>query len=50
LKPILDPFEYEEVVHGTYLKAIEPIMKTGLNKMARNHIRNLIAYNTDLYH
>lgn len=26
LRPILDPFFYEEVVHGTYLKVVEPIM------------------------
>ncbi len=39
LRPILDPFQFEEVVHGTYLKVVEPIMKTGLCKMARNHIR-----------
>ncbi len=39
LRPILDPFFYEEVVHGTYLKVVEPIMKNGLCKMARNHIR-----------
>jgi 2'-phosphotransferase len=38
-KPILDPFGFDEVVHGTYLKVIEPIMGTGLNKMARNHVR-----------
>ena len=39
LEEIKDPFFYEEVVHGTYLKCIEPILKTGLCKMARNHIR-----------
>lgn len=39
LKPILDPFQFDEVVHGTTLSVVEPIMKTGLNKMARNHIR-----------
>ena len=39
LRPILDPFQFEEVVHGTYLKVAEPIMKDGLCKMARNHIR-----------
>jgi RNA 2'-phosphotransferase, Tpt1 / KptA family len=39
LKPILDPFQFEEVVHGTYLKVVEPIMAKGLCKMARNHIR-----------
>ena len=39
LEEIKDPFLYEEVVHGTYYNCIDIIMKTGLNKMARNHIR-----------
>ena len=38
LTEIKDPFKYEEVIHGTYLNCIEAIMKTGLNKMARNHV------------
>jgi len=38
LEEIKEPFTIEEVVHGTYLNCIEAIMKTGLNKMARNHI------------
>lgn len=41
LEEIKEPFTIEEVVHGTYLNCIEAIMKTGLNKMARNHIRNI---------
>lgn len=40
LEPIKDPFEFEEVIHGTYFNCLEPIMKTGLNKMTRNHMRN----------
>jgi 2'-phosphotransferase len=43
LTPITDPFYYEEVVHGTYYNVVEPIMKTGLNKMARNHIHMAIG-------
>lgn len=39
LEEIKDPFVYDEVIHGTYLNCIEAILKTGLNKMARNHIR-----------
>jgi len=39
LKPILDPFAFEEVVHGTYLKVVDPIMENGLCRMARNNIR-----------
>ena len=39
MKPITDPFLFEEVVHGTYLKVVEPIMTSGLCKMARNHVR-----------
>jgi RNA:NAD 2'-phosphotransferase (TPT1/KptA family) len=42
LEEIKDPFKYEEVVHGTYLKVVEPIMATGLNKMARNHVRKTL--------
>ena len=39
LEEIKEPFTIEEVVHGTYLNCIEAIMKTGLSRMARNHIR-----------
>ncbi|CDW83651.1 exonuclease family protein [Stylonychia lemnae] len=38
LTPIIDPFGFDEVIHGTYLKVFNLIMETGLNKMARNHI------------
>jgi RNA:NAD 2'-phosphotransferase (TPT1/KptA family) len=48
LRPILDPFFYEEVVHGTYLKVVEPIMQKGLCKMARNHIRKRNLLNQSL--
>jgi RNA:NAD 2'-phosphotransferase (TPT1/KptA family) len=44
LRPILDPFQYEEVVHGTYLKVVDLIMKDGLCKMARNHIRKFAQF------
>jgi RNA:NAD 2'-phosphotransferase (TPT1/KptA family) len=44
LTPILDPFQFEEVVHGTYLNVIEPIMAKGLCKMARNHVRKIIYF------
>jgi 2'-phosphotransferase len=43
LKPIENPFAIDEVIHGTYLNVIEPIMKTGLNKMARNHVHMAIG-------
>ena len=39
MTPILDLFQIDEVVHGTYLKVVDLIMATGLNKMARNHVR-----------
>jgi len=48
LTKIEDPFAYPEVIHGTYLAAIEPIMKTGLNKMARNHIRKPLNFIIDM--
>ena len=31
------------MVHGTYYNVVEPIMTTGLNKMARNHIHMAIG-------
>jgi RNA:NAD 2'-phosphotransferase (TPT1/KptA family) len=39
LEAIKNPFEFEEIVHGTTYSVVEPILKTGLNRMARNHIR-----------
>ncbi len=49
LRPILDPFQFEEVVHGTYLKVVDLIMKDGLCKMARNHIRKAIQFSVCRY-
>ena len=43
LTPILDPFLYEEVVHGTYFDIDQDIMKDGLSKQERKHIRKLIS-------
>ena len=43
LKKIEDPFKFNEVVHGTYYEVIEPIMKTGLNRMARNHVHMAVG-------
>lgn len=31
-------FKFDQVVHGTYRKVLEPIMKNGLCRMARNNI------------
>ena len=38
LNAIVDPFEYCHVIHGTYYKSVGMIMKSGLNRMARNHV------------
>ena len=38
LTKIEDPFKYLTVVHGTYKDPLPLIMKSGLNKMARNHV------------
>jgi len=38
LEPIKNPFQYSQVVHGTYFEPLPLIMKGGLNKMARNHV------------
>lgn len=43
LKPILDPFQYDEVVHGTQLDVVKFLLQTGLNKMARNHVHMAIG-------
>ena len=36
-------FNYTQVVHGTYRNVLEPIMKTGLCRMARNSIHLAIG-------
>ena len=38
LQEITDPEEIPICIHGTYKNCIGSIMKTGLNKMSRNHI------------
>lgn len=38
LMRITDPSEHPIVVHGTYLRCWPDILRTGLSKMARNHI------------
>jgi len=43
LTKIEDPFSFCEVIHGTYYEPLPFIMKTGLNKMARNNIHMAIG-------
>ena len=43
LEPIKNPFQYAEIVHGTYHEPMPFIMKGGLNKMARNHVHLAIG-------
>ena len=48
LEEIKNPFTYNEVVHGTYYDVVELILKGGLNRMNRNHIRiNYTLINID---
>ena len=43
LEKINDPFSICEVVHGTYYEPLPLIMKTGLNRMARNNIHMAVG-------
>eukprot|EP00850_Spirogloea_muscicola_P017807 SM000156S02163 [mRNA] locus=s156:216012:218125:- [translate_table: standard] len=38
LQELTDPLQIPVCVHGTFSRYLESIMKTGLNRMARNHI------------
>ena len=38
MKEITNPKEYPTIIHGTFINKMESIMKTGLNKMNRQHI------------
>ena len=38
LRKIVDPFEFSNVFHGTYLNALNAIEAQGLSRMRRNHI------------
>ena len=44
LNRITNPFQYCEVVHGTYYEPLPLIMKGGVNKMKRNHAHFAIGY------
>lgn len=43
LDKIENPFQYCEVLHGTYLEPLPLIMKGGLNRMARNHVHMAVG-------
>ena len=43
LTPITDPFQYSQVIHGTYHQPLPLIMKNGLNRMGRNHLHLAIG-------
>lgn len=47
LTSITNPFMYPTILHGTYREPLPLIMKSGLNKMARNHIHMALAMNKD---
>jgi 2'-phosphotransferase len=34
---ITNPFEYSQIIHGTYMEPLPLIMQSGLNRMGRNH-------------
>lgn len=42
LQPITNPFEFTQVIHGTYLEPLPLIMKGGLNRMGRKHVHMAI--------
>jgi len=41
---VKNPFEFSEVIHGTYYEPLDLIMKHGLNRMARNHIHMAVGW------
>ena len=43
LDRIKNPFEYNQIIHGTYREPLPLIMQTGLNRMARNHMHLAIG-------
>jgi len=43
LQKIENPFTYNKVVHGTMLEPLQIILKSGLNKMGRNHVHFAIG-------
>ena len=38
MKAVTDPSEIPNCIHGTYSRNLDAIMKTGLNRMNRQHI------------
>lgn len=40
---ITNPFDYVQVIHGTYRDPLPLIMQTGLNRMNRNHMHLAIG-------
>lgn len=44
LQPIKNPFKYCEVIHGTYFDPLPLILKTGMNRMARNHVHMAVGW------
>lgn len=43
LELIKNPFQFSEVVHGTFFGPMPLIMKSGLSKMGRNHVHLAIG-------
>ena len=43
MEKITNPFQYNQIIHGTYLEPLPLIMESGLNRMARNHIHLAIG-------
>ena len=37
MQKITNPFEYNQIIHGTYMQPLPLIMQSGLNRMGRNH-------------
>jgi len=43
LEKIINPFKFNQIIHGTYLDPLPLIMSSGLNRMARNHVHLAIG-------
>ena len=43
LMQIKDPFEFTQIIHGTYRQPLDMILQNGLNKMSRNHMHLAIG-------
>ena len=43
LEKITNPFQFNQIIHGTYKEPLPLIMQSGLNRMARNHVHMAVG-------